>query len=104
MRLDLLPEWLRVRPDVQELCEAHGCAFLACVGFKDNAHLEHYLATGDIRLPASIRTAKRLATDPVRRQRKTLADRAYRARRRGDTDALRIAQTELELFDLIPRK
>lgn len=101
MRRDLLPPWLLARPDVETLVEQHGCFFLAAVGFKDNAHLEHYLATGDIRQPASVRAAEKFARDPVRHQRKILADRFYRARRNGDEATMKRHAIDLEIFDLV---
>lgn len=62
-----------------ELIAEYGAGFLCC--FVNRAHFENCLATGDLRRPASIRAAARLAADPVRAQREVLRRPVDTARR-----------------------
>jgi hypothetical protein len=134
-----LPPWLKSRPDCAELCDTHGRLFLAAT-FKSAAHLEHFLAIGDLRGPSAIRAEAWRRADPIAAQRERLRKRVYNAklglqdaerraanlrallsepspdshrselalRKQAErisqrTSALEQAETELELFDLIPR-
>jgi hypothetical protein len=81
-----MPPWLAERPDIADLIDQHGRYFLAL--FSSNAHLDHFLATGDLRRPASVRRQARQAANPVASQRDRLRKRLD-STRRGLKDAER---------------
>src|SRR5690348_15483470 len=94
MAIDL-PPWLLARPDCAELVAEHGRAFL-CL-FADSAHLDHCLATGDIRRPSSVRRAAVLKANPVQAQRQKLRQRIESAKRAIKDATARVVAARAEM-------
>jgi hypothetical protein len=81
-----VPEWAS-DADIEQ----HGALFIACT-FRDRAHWQHYLATGESRHPRSARRQAAIDRDPVRAQREKLRKNVANCKRS-------IADAESKLAD-----
>lgn len=91
-----LPSWIT---DAE--IEEHGALFIACT-FKSRAHLDHFIATGDMRRPDSIKAAEARKANPVKAQREKLRSRTVNIQRYVRDAEAKIAAARADLANPLP--